>query len=132
MKMEKLVCSAELAQKLYELGCTQDSAFHWFDSNDGWVLIADKNGFHGSFDTYAAFTAVEALELLPKEIKFKADEESSYFCELQIHRTEENWWVSYGFIGYVYHEEFDSPNLASAAVRMIIHLVENKLMEVPE
>jgi len=133
MNLESQVTSLELSKKLKELGVKQESLFYWercshFGVNNNFSIIyepthdlityefGDCHCIHSSHEyTYSAFTASELLELLPlfsgsipniiKTEKYT----SSYFNQ---------------------EIKFNDENLSNSLAKMLIHLTENKLIEV--
>lgn len=77
MKLEEQVCSLELAKKLKELGCRQESAFYW---NEYKVSKDPKKWqYHLQPDfrekrSTSAFTVAELIELANKhDVEFEID-----------------------------------------------------------
>lgn len=75
MKLEKQVCSLELAKKLKELGVKQESIFYWtrsytrktgvFQADSKYYLAYSKNKKYYAEYECSAFTVAELGELLP-------------------------------------------------------------------
>lgn len=115
MEFEKQVCSLELSKKLKELGVEQDSLFYWRD-NDGF-----QESDECDYSIASAFTVAELGEMLPFEyisIKHSGDKSPSkrdfYCCYLE---------------GLGYSDESQSAYTeADARAKMLIYLVENKLI----
>ena len=113
MQLEQQVISRELAKKLKELGVKQESLF-WYD----WVRpdVGEEGVFALTQTTYtpdavSAFTVAELGELLPKA-----------HLTTQFH---DGWYAYDGDGEYV----ADAKTEADARAKMLIHLIENGLME---
>jgi hypothetical protein len=152
MTIEEHVCSYELALKLKELGVKQESIVDWLKipdivhmklNEDGTVFI-DENGT--SFvdrieyriaignrfamdipkeDACCAFLSSELSELLPENIHiFKLNVKDiipTWFCAAgECNGKATNW------------EETQDINQTNAIAKMLIYLIENKLMELPK
>lgn len=135
MRLEKQVCSLELAKKLKELGVKQNSHFI-YDSVWGAVEISSWEIRHTSKyaqpkpeETFSAFTVAELGEMLPLVIK--------EYYELSIRHVyyQEKGWA----IQYVDDEDsifsineiqawFESDTEADARAKMLIYLIENNLI----
>ena len=149
MNLEMQVCSLELSKKLKALGVKQDSLFYYQNNpyNDGQDCIdimikelSSENGENVIINTeseneynpkYSAFTASELGEMLPisiylkdkrKElIFFKHSKDHSVFYRnlKEVHYTDETFCCG----------EHDKTE-ANARAKMLIYLIENKLIEV--
>lgn len=143
MNLEAQCCSLKLAIKLKDLGVKQDSLIWHFETPymyhpqaDGTTITEYKwvvgNPF--TFDSdmkncYSAFTASELLGILPKFI-------GEYFIVV-LSDLRQYWSVKYvdseytpmGVYPYVYCTH---KNLCNALAKMIIFLIENKIIEVPK
>ena len=135
MKIEKQVCSLELANRLSVLGVPQLGAFVWrerkynekmprvslFDSYDdgmysveGWEIVA------------SAFTVAELGELLPTEQNdrlgfFSGRAINGWFCEVK----------NYGVMPFErLHVELQHDTEANARAAMLIYLIENNHIKV--
>lgn len=149
MKIEDQVCSLELAKRLKELGVKQDSIIYWLNiqhcvhmkvKDDGYTLQEDENGnpmidkidyrtelgnpFVYNIDKdncWCAFTVAELGKMLPDSVVIKTFE---YFIKSQKKDDEYK----------IYIEElskviiFFDINEANARAKMLIYLIENKLL----
>jgi hypothetical protein len=118
MKLEKQVCSLELAKKLKELGVEQDSLFKWERSCsnglDGWNVIYSQ----AKEQVFSAFTVVELLEMFKENQRNKLNifyNDNNYFVELNVYGTTPD------FI-------FTDENLSNSIAKMLMCLIENKLI----
>ena len=123
MKLEKQVCSLELAKKLKELGVKTPSIFHWemvkgpYRRNGGtWELSSDDR--HPDLPDYvcSAFTVAEMGELLP--IKF---EQSKWEKEFIVRFPVGHDLYRAGI------RQFGKTE-ADARAKMLVYLLENKLI----
>ena len=126
MKLENQVCSLELAKKLKELGVKQDSLFKWHSKLD-----EKGNRVHTEIvylpikqmeQDYSAFTVAELGEMLPNSIdKFV----------MVIMKMNKGTWVCgyYKDLKEMFYEVGDKI-LVTAMAKMLIWLIENKMMEV--
>lgn len=136
MKLEDQVCSLELSKRLKELGVKQESLFVWEYYDDQchgvkFIPYAVVPSEMNKFKLYSAFTVAELGEMLPYELYIsnrpfwyatgKTDPNDKYYLEHE---------VSYGMEDDAYHIERDDKE-ADARAKMLIYLLENKLMEVP-
>jgi hypothetical protein len=127
MKLEQQVCSLELARKLKKLGVEQDSIFFWckFLGSPDYDLISGENEPNEYDDLISAFTVAELGEMLPKKIR-----ENEY---LRIIKNGKNWEVAYGFFDWDGFEDTCKRTdftEADARAKMLIYLLENKLLKV--
>lgn len=132
MEIEDQVCSLELAKKLKELGIKQDSIFDWVLNNhkpDYYLwLMSPYNRENLRFkDQYSAFTVAELGEMLPETLY---DENDKYINIITIFKENDIWTCAY-------HYDFSCPprfsfrdfNFADCLAKMLIYLVENKLID---
>lgn len=128
MKLENQVCSLKLAKKLKELEVRQESLFVWFSNStlpenkipSGVWLLEYKEGLIDRsvplHRVVSAFTVAELGEKLPK-----------YFISWLI---ADGWCCStpLNWVGdFEEHEEY-AKSEASARAKMLIYLIENKLI----
>lgn len=121
MKIEQQVCSLELSKKLKELGVKQESLFHWYfhqNKNKKFelgILYGKKELMESQ---WSAFTVAELGEMLPGGI-----------CQTdKINKERDPDLKSYCIYlaGDSFHAKDD--NEANARAKMLIHLIENKLI----
>jgi len=122
MKLENQVCSLELAKKLKELGVKQESLWWWniYNQNGCDAMITLNRPERKGDYCCSAFTVTELGEMLPnyvggQEISTRKDVDNNYWCELLGDDTKEKY--------------FKSNAEANARAKMLIYLIENKLME---
>ncbi len=141
MNIESQVCSLELSKRLKELGVKQESLFVWISIiKTKFDFIKLRESYEPDSESvgaynYSAFTAAELGNLLPEridkyrneyikfqKIKCEAIERFHYLCSL----------VECGgyHMDYVKYDCSDE-NEADARAKMLIYLLENKLMELP-
>lgn len=128
MKLEDQVCSLELAKKLKELGVKQESLYAWNKQRFGTHLLGNNPNYdcHIIDEWIAAFTVAELAEMLPDEIERKW---------LTIMKSKNVWEISYDFVDNGEHwdsfYDVEDSSQANAIAKVLIHLIENKLIEVP-
>lgn len=140
MKLENQVCSPELSEKLKSLGVSQKSLFYWWKYGDNPVLaiktsndqaIRSIENFdyfttagHKDYEYCSAFTVAELGEMLPLMIKDGylelGNDSYGWFC---VYREEEADWDTKDVVGIIRDE-----NEANARAKMLIYLLENKLI----
>lgn len=143
MKIEQQVVSLELAKKLKELGVKQESYFHWGKSAFSGVYgitstdsrhLAKINEFHDEpgasdyYDLISAFTVAELGEMLPEYINIPYKNGRK--------RAQDHWLLfRKGYVRYYANAYCDSPHFsanteADARAKMLIYLIENKLIDI--
>jgi hypothetical protein len=140
MELEKQVCSLELAKRLKELGVKQESAFSWFQRKKEetyakwtyqnevpwqllWTSTTQLSTEEDSFEhVIAAFTVAELGEML--RVKCCVD---GKFQMPQFYLPE-CVWLHYIPDGDEDDVEIASPTEADARAKMLIYLLENKLI----
>lgn len=119
MKIEDQVVSLELSKKLKELKLPQESLWWWFRNihkvvkeQDEWVLSlsGSKNIEH-----YSAFSCAELGEMLPKDYM-------EYY--------KGNKWIATLGVSSKVNGDTQADTEADSRAKMLIYLIENKLMEV--
>lgn len=123
MTLESQVVSLSLAKKLKELGAEQESIYFWRVPNDtkreknagAYLMRADQNIAETKFfDYYAAFTVAELEYMLIGD------------GELIVSHFSGEWQVQVVGKGQVY-----SSLPADSRAKMLIYLLENKLLSTP-
>jgi hypothetical protein len=132
MKLEQQVCSLELAKRLKELGAKQESIIRWRqfkgwgEHPEEWQLRHYSDFSEHDSDSEedcAAFTVAELGEMLPTGVPNEG--------VLNIWKDFEGLWR----VHYCDEpREFRAPKNteANARARMIIYLLENKLLKLQE
>ncbi len=140
MNIEEQTCSLELSRRLKELGVKQNSLYIWVLNKEdhpksGWSVFANspyvKNHLRWE-DQSPAFTVAELGQILPWFIENnsktywygtgKTRKEDKYYHEHEIHYSDDCKVICLE----------RGITEADARAYMIIHLLENKLMELPE
>jgi hypothetical protein len=136
MKIEDQVLSYELSEKLKDIGIKQESLFYWYKNPyDGWIII-NKDELSDMFTPgcvgiNSAFTVSELFEMLLfsieegyRKIIIKKIKTGIY------HSNPEKmlYFIEYRYVDHVTEDE----NLSDALAKMLIYLIENKLMEIPK
>lgn len=136
------VTSFELSKKIAELGVSQNSLFHWAvhcDGKDTSIELGKPEPNNAcKCRSYSAFTVAELGEKLPTNIQY-----NGFDAQLKIiHLHNGTWQVSYtGLV--IKCKECETTKLdtvvyrvsntqAEAYAKMLIYLIENKLIDVKE
>lgn len=130
MKLENQVCSLELAKRLKEFGVKQESLFYWhyYMGKESEASVCQSFGMSsGVFNS--AFTVAELGEMLPDTIKPKGEGIAYFSVEKTDTKSDQIWEVYYeyftnegGRIG------FNANTEANARAKMLVYLLENKLI----
>lgn len=129
MKLEDQVCSLELAMKLKALGVKQKSVFVWEYYSDKcyavkYIPFAVVPDNFNKNQIYSAFSVAELGEFLPIEIPYTEDGQNDVSFFMSSKTLEGEWWVNYT-------KGITAKTEANARALMLIHLIENNIMEVP-
>ena len=134
MKLENQVTNLELSKKLERLGVKQESVWYWVRFDHGnkkvkdWALLERKNCFNEEdtlhIDYVSAFTVAELGEMLPDGVKMLKN-----CCSQESHK----WTVSRfqprpNIVFDTHRIEFEAETEADARAKMLIYLIENKLI----
>lgn len=149
MNLKDQVVSIELAKKLKDLGVKQDSFFYYIPTVMGYEITTyidlvdhdDSKNYYLAMlminvpeKVFSAFTVAELGELLPKELPSK-DKCHAYElnCKWELHYSDDKMW-------HITYKSFDNDiamdfiiydkSEANARARMLIYLIENKLMDI--
>ncbi len=138
MKLSNQLTSLKLSQKLEKLGVKQDSYWSWIkgksDKEEEFRLMdvtqpeGRLNLLAAGYKIYSAFSVAELGELLPMLISGNTKNEEAY---LYCHRSSVDWSCGYVFgvsngIDYACLESARTE--ANARAKMLIYLIENKLV----
>lgn len=117
MQLVDQVCSLELSKRLKELGVKQESLFCWTTELDLEFL---PTRLRNPNICVAAFTVAELGEMLPERHR--------------THKEKDCWYVTtHHCLRCDGHDHlWSDKNEANARAKMLIYLIENKLMEVPQ
>lgn len=131
MKLEDQVTSLELSKTLKELGFNQTSifkyiyAYHPTESTNAYTLQYCSEEYtetpvheKWTLTSYAAFTASELLEILPPWTDISKRDDDFHCRHFHKNRSQ----VDYSF----------SNKSVDALVLMLIHLIENSLLDIPK
>lgn len=128
MELKEQVCSLELAKKLKQLGVKQESIFWWGGiSNMGIWCDHVKNELpekEKRFVWYSAFTVAELGEMLPPFVTSEKQlgVAGGWFCHLDSNP------LNLPMIKNPHRHEIDADTEANARARMLVYLLENKLI----
>jgi hypothetical protein len=121
VKSENQVCSLELSKRLEELGVKQESLFCWC-GEVGHINLELNAVYDSECNPYykicSAFTVAELGDILPNWFDSGRREENDYMCRVFEKESD------------IRHHTFDGTE-ANARAKMLIYLLENKLMELP-
>ncbi len=134
MNLEQQVTSLELAKHLRELNIAQKSLFYWVisyenkEQNQAIPLIQydcksyDHEHIHENYymTTWSAFTACELLEMLPSWSDVAKRDKNDYIARVFDKSSSEKNYHSF------------AENAPDALAKMLIHLIEYKLMELKQ
>jgi hypothetical protein len=127
MKIENQVCTLEQAVKFKELGIKQDSHFFWVDRKEKSKLVYAKSvEFLNSLPIFAAFLTAELSVLIGNKYTLS---------ETTKHKEDCKRWICGDIIGvedgdYDYNNCSFGSTEAECRGNMLIHLIENKLVDV--
>jgi|SRR6185503_13303652 len=139
MKLEDQVCSLELSTRLKELGVKQISLFYYCERMTGYhneteiKLLLNKETTIDEISKYSAFTVAELGELLPKEVEVTISEDKDGLGILKANlwigrcKSLEDDKYEFGIFYGNNHQTYDERE-ADARAKMIIHLIENKII----
>lgn len=130
MKLENQVTSLELSQLLKKLGVKQESYVSWcqvtkdiYEKSHEWELrrktdlrLIEMFEEEGRAEIVSAFTVAELGEMLPLKRCFIDSQAKSFYFHIEDER------------GFTIYEE-DAWSEADARAKMLIYLLENKLLE---
>jgi hypothetical protein len=136
MRLERQVCSLELAKRLKELGVKQESLFfYWrnvdgsgsptnpYEKQEGYLLVGNPYNIHPFDEKYSAFTVAELGEMLPeykegyKCVRTYWDK-NKVGAEIGLRDTEAEFHSKTHF----------ADTEADARAKMLIYLLENKFI----
>ena len=123
MKLEKQVCSLELAKQLKELGVTQESLWVW-EFADG--VPSNLNAAASSGSNVYAYSAAELGGMLPCEI-----DDDWLRCIKSRQDGNAIWKIRYAPVGgeSEYSHQENAETEADARAKMLIYLLENKITQ---
>lgn len=125
MWIEQQLSSLELSKHLRKLGIKQKSLFYWIrvhtqDENiDGYVLAYSMNLLTDAInpkEIYSAFTVAELGEIIPDFYSIRSKVTNEYIC----------YWTIED-VRYPFSDKLE----VNARAKILIFLLENKLMELP-
>jgi hypothetical protein len=116
MELKDIVCSLEHAKRLNELGVKQESLFYWLNRK---IVCPKFQEFNFPEKWCSAFTASELGEMLPAMIS-------------TIRETDGHWSFVHGDNISIDMKSFPIYKEVDARAQLLIHLIENGLIEVPK
>ena len=146
MKIEDQVVSLDIAKRLEELGCKQDSLFYHYnepydDGEDDWVItnwFDYETATPSKQEPFSAYSVAELGELLPVSFKNERGNNSklNFYIIPAVHRTDGRLFVPRQYI-LLYREEDTKPEAdiycsdykeANCRGLILIYLLENRLI----
>lgn len=135
MKLEEQVCSVEYAQRLKEVGIHQVSLFYWqYFLGHNFIILDAATAATYTTETYSAFSVGEIGELLRVFIR---NRQLAILKEYSYHENNYYWSVTYIDTSQDLRlqsqfKRFCEENMANALAKMLIYLLENNRMKLPE
>lgn len=130
MKLEEQLTSLELSKRLKELGVKQDSAFYWInDKKNATEEISTLRNIkipafaHNHLFHYSAFSVAELGEILKNHTKTLRRD----IVNLTIEWDRNKWRICCNSANN--YKFSSSKKLADATAKMLIQLIENKLIK---
>ena len=120
MDLREQVCKIDLSKKLDELGVIAKSAFKWHYFHDerypSWEICRRNTTVNRN--EYRAYTVAELAEMLPISLNN---------CHLSCVKLRPGWEIAYGLNQKIFLDK----SLPDALAKMLIHVIENKLIKIP-
>lgn len=120
MKLEDQVCSLDSAKRLKELGCVQESYFHYkIDCGEEYLVAHNTSYMHSKGEIIAsAYTTAELGKMLPVAVETQKCGDK-WRCRVPMgnHLRMPPWF-----------EESDTE--AESRALLLIHIIENGIVEV--
>jgi len=136
LEFEKQFSSIDLSLKLKDLGASQETCFMWVLNKPdhpcaGWSifansLVSQKLSWE---DKCSAYSCAELLELLPYKIKY--DDDNIVLTSDFYHDKKRIMYIYDIEEGYTPVFEETDTSEANARAKLLITLIESKLMEIP-
>lgn len=152
MKLENQVSNLELSKRLKELGVKQESLFYWYRMSRGMFALGDASDVMNNgeqinkttapqWEEYSAFTVAELGEMLPEFIWDKSEKDKrksikKYFMSFVsdddnikkvVYKSNNDDGMD---DGWIVCDDENAHTEADARVKMIIYLIENKLITI--
>ena len=125
MKLEDQVCSKELAIELHKLGITNPSLFYWEYTGSAKFERWENGEPDYCEDNICAYTVAELGEMLPAKIRVEG---MRLYLKIWRNGEENLWSVSYCEFDHGIRHQLFSETEADARAKMLIYLIENKLL----
>lgn len=136
MKLEDQVCSLDLAKRLKELGCKQESQFYRVkcEGIENWAYWA-WNSFNEPTqltitDKISAYTTAELGEILPAKIRIEMTPTDIWNYELTAYKTLKHFSVAYVCEERLNGQLFKADTEANARAAMLCYLLEQKIITI--
>lgn len=137
MELQKQVTNLELSKRLKDLGVQQESLFYWVygypvdvEAGRGEPTVIYNDTLSETIskaknEHLSAFTVAELGEMLP--YSFSPAIDASFYLSIEKEKYH-GWQVSYKYINGIIWERQISTKLADGLAKMLIYLLENKLI----
>lgn len=126
------ICSLDLAIQLKKLGVKQDSLFYRFDHGSHQYIFCREYEQYSTQvnldinDGYSAFTSEEVGAMLPDSIKDNDNDD----CFIKSQKKDDEYKIYLDLNGKCIM--FFGEKETNARAKMLIYLIENKLMDLPK
>lgn len=134
MQLEQQVCSLESAKKLRELGVRQESLFYWhLTVYEDWRVLMGRNEMWEEEYTVSAFTVAELGEFLPLFVEQDKKKFKLYLAKNEYGEwfVEYHEWSLKQLDNYELLVQRHADTESEARAKMLIYLIENKLIPIP-
>ena len=137
MNLPSLCCSLPLAKRLKELGIKQGESLFIMRDDGGHVILNKKEDWDSNADFYiSVFTASEIGEMLPhgyvSGMTVWADSEKKWVCNWYYVDSQEIAKKSAYKEEIPYNQPIFGQTEADARAKMLIYLLENRLIHLKE
>ncbi len=126
------IVNFDLSKRLHELGVKKESIFYWGkgdyqDKDKIWILPFQDEENWPHDEIYPAYIAAEILGMLPCHII----DGKVFWLDISKYDTKQYYKIFYASYEryYLNNFEFQDDNLCSALAKMLIYLIENKLVD---
>ena len=130
MKLEEQITSVELSNKLKKLGVTEPSIFFrdWTGAKKNEIEMCENYESAYCIDNVNCYTVAELGKMLPYHIRIEVKSDDIWFYECTTYKTNEGYAVAYICEERLNDKIFQDDTEANARAKMLIHLLEIKLI----
>lgn len=134
MKIEDQVCSVEPSIKLKELGVKHESYFYWVCIPGGTYrkIVPWEYQFKNPNCKYmAAYSIAELGEMLPRDTASEKICDGEFVCRMSMSEDGDTFWDEKHMQSGedLVYKNFHAETEADARAKMLIYLLENKLIK---